>query len=83
MAPEGHVIYINSFARTIAPSIRIAYMIIPRSLMNLYHQRIGFYSCAVPVYEQLVLAVFIRSGDFERRINKVRRKLRKQMEGKK
>lgn len=83
MAPEGHVIYINSFARTIAPSIRIAYMIIPRSLMNLYHQRIGFYSCAVPVYEQLVLAEFIRSGDFERRINKVRRKLRKQMEGKK
>ena len=51
--------------------------------MGLYRQRISFYSCAVPVYEQLVLAEFIRSGDFERRINKVRRKLRKQMEGKK
>ena len=73
MAPEGHVIYINSFARTIAPSIRIAYMIIPHQLMGLYRQRISFYSCAVPVYEQLVLAEFIRSGDFERRINKVRR----------
>ena len=67
----------NSFAKTIAPSIRIAYMIIPKPLLSLYNERIGFYSCAVPVYEQLVLAEFINSGDFERRINKVRRQMRR------
>ncbi|AOH39573.1 PLP-dependent aminotransferase family protein [Dialister pneumosintes] len=77
MAPEGYVIYVNSFAKTIAPSIRIAYMIIPKPLLSLYNERIGFYSCAVPVYEQLVLAEFINSGDFERRINKVRRQMRR------
>lgn len=75
--PNGHVIYINSFARTISPSIRVAYMIIPKPLKKAYEERISFYSCAVPVYEQLVLAEFMNNGDFERRINKVRRSLRK------
>ena len=73
---EGRVIYINTFSKTLAPSIRVGYMVIPPSLMSEYESRLGFYSCTVPVFDQLVLASFIDSGEFERHINKVRRKLR-------
>lgn len=70
------VIYINSFSQTIAPSIRIGYMILPEEAGKLFDQKAGFYSCTVPAYEQYVLAEFIASGEFERHINRTRRRLR-------
>ncbi|MDD5924133.1 MAG: PLP-dependent aminotransferase family protein [Clostridia bacterium] len=79
LADQENVIYINTFSKTIAPSIRIGYMVIPKSLIELFESKVGFYSCTVPTFEQYVLAEFIRSGDFERHINRVRRKKRKQL----
>lgn len=73
---EGRVIYLNTFSKTLAPSMRIGYMVIPEGLMNLFEEKLGFYSCTVPVFEQYVLAELIESGDFERHINRVRRKKR-------
>lgn len=69
----GHVIYMNSFSKTIAPSMRMAYVVLPPKLVSLYEKKVGFYSCTVPVFEQLVLAKFISQGHFERHINRVRR----------
>ena len=77
LAPDGLVIYMNTFSKTIAPSIRAGYLVLPRSCMALYEKKAGFYSCTVPVYDQLVLAEFIDNGDFERHINRVRRRRRK------
>lgn len=77
LAPDGLVIYMNTFSKTIAPSIRAGYLVLPRSCMALYEKKVGFYSCTVPVYDQLVLAEFIDNGDFERHINRVRRRRRK------
>ena len=68
-----NVIYMNTFSRTIAPSIRAGYMILPEHLYGEYEKKAGFYSCTVPTFEQYVLAEFIANGDFERHINKVRR----------
>ena len=68
------VIYINTFSKTLAPSMRMGYMILPESLMAEYSAKLGFYSCTVPVFEQLVLAEFINNGDLERCINRRRRK---------
>lgn len=73
LEPERSVIYMNTFSRTIAPSIRVGYMVLPARLCDALKQKISFYSCTVPVYTQYVLADFIRSGDFERHINRVRR----------
>ncbi len=73
LAKDGNVIYINTFTKTIAPSIRIGYMVLPDKLLSEYEKRVGFYSCAVPSFEQYVLAEFIDSGEFERHINRVRR----------
>ena len=77
LAPEGNVIYLNTFSQTIAPSIRVGYMVLPENLLEQFKDRLGFYSCTVPVFEQYVLTELIESGDFERHINRVRRAKRK------
>lgn len=65
------VIYINTFSKSIAPSIRISYMILPPNLAQEYKERLGFYSCTVPSFEQITLAKFISEGYFERHINRM------------
>lgn len=75
-APE-RVIYVNTFTKTLAPAMRTAYMVLPEDLAEKYRERLGFYSCSVPVFEQLVLAEFISGGELERYINRRRRKMRK------
>ena len=52
-----------------------------RRLVALFNQRVGFYSCTVPAFEQYVLAALIDDGDFERHINRIRREKRKQQIG--
>ena len=77
MDPEVDVIYLNTFSRTLAPSMRIGYMIMPKSLVKPFEEKLGFYSCTVPIFEQYVLSELLRSGDFERHINRMRRRRRK------
>ncbi|MCQ2498623.1 MAG: PLP-dependent aminotransferase family protein [Lachnospiraceae bacterium] len=72
-----NVIYLNTFSQTIAPSIRIGYMILPERLLPEFDQKLGFYSCTVPLFSQYVLTELIHNGDFERHINRIRRKKRK------
>ncbi|MBE6775539.1 MAG: PLP-dependent aminotransferase family protein [Ruminococcaceae bacterium] len=74
---DGCVIYLNTFSRTVAPSMRVGYMILPEKMMRDFEERLGFYSCTVPVFEQYVLAELIEKGDFERHINRTRRMRRK------
>ena len=74
--PVQSVIYVNTFTKTIAPSMRIGYMVLPEKLVDDFFEKMGFYSCTVPVFEQYVIAEFISNGDFERHINRTRRKLR-------
>lgn len=75
---SASVIYLNTFTRTISPSLRAGYMVLPEELLPLYEQKVGFYSCTVPAFEQYVLAELISGGDFERHINRVRRKKRRE-----
>ena len=77
LSGRGAVIYLNTFSKTIAPSIRVGYMILPENLLHVFEQRLGFYSCTVPVFEQYVLAQLLQNGDFERHINRVRQAKRK------
>ena len=82
LEPSESVIYVNTFTKTIAPSMRIGYMVLPKNLVDSFFDKMGFYSCTVPVFEQYVLAEFIAKGDFERHINRTRRKLRQMMKNK-
>lgn len=74
-----NVIYLNTFSKTISSSIRVGYMVLPPALLPLFNRRVGFYSCTVPAFEQYVLAELIDSGNFERHINRIRRKKRRAM----
>ena len=76
LEPVRSVIYVNTFTKTIAPSMRIGYMVLPEELVKPFFDKMGFYSCTVPIFDQYVLAEFISNGDFERHINRTRRKLR-------
>ena len=69
----GRVIYMNTFSKTLAPSIRISYMILPPSLMEQFQKELGFYGCTVPSFEQHTLARFLRQGYFEKHINRMRK----------
>ena len=82
LEPNRSVIYMNTFTKTIAPSMRIGYMVLPKELVKPFFDKMGFYSCTVPVFEQYVLAEFIAGGDFERHINRTRRKLRQILKNK-
>lgn len=76
LEPTHSVIYVNTFTKTVAPSMRIGYMVVPEELTGSFFDKMGFYSCTVPIFEQYVLAEFINNGDFERHINRIRRKRR-------
>ena len=66
------VIYMNTFTKSLAPTIRISYMVLPLPLMEQFNRRLGFYSCTVSNFEQYTLARFIREGHFEKHINRMR-----------
>lgn len=69
------VIYINTFSKSLSPSMRMGYMILPEPLIGEYEKKLGAFSCSVPVLDQYVLAEFISSGSFERHLNRMRRKM--------
>ena len=68
------VIYINTFSKSLSPSIRIGYMILPEKYLSVYREKMGDFSCTVPVLDQYVLAEFIDKGHFEQHLNRVRRR---------
>lgn len=79
LSEMDNVIYLNTFSKTISPSLRVGYMVLPKHLVEIYKKKLGFYSCTVPTFMQYVLTELIENGDFERHINRVRRKLRKRL----
>jgi GntR family transcriptional regulator/MocR family aminotransferase len=66
------VIYLNTFSKTIAPSIRISYMILPPHLLRRYREKLSLYACTVSSFEQYTLARFMERGRYEQHINRMR-----------
>ena len=76
LSKQDNVIYLNTFSKTISPALRIGYMVLPNCLIKQFSEKLGFYSCTVSTFMQYVLTELINNGDFERHINRVRRKKR-------
>lgn len=72
----GKVIYTNTFTKSLSPDMRVAYMILPQTLMDRFKDELGFYSNTVSALIQNALAGIIESGDYERHINRVRNRHR-------
>ena len=73
MDTMGRVIYINTFTKSLAPSMRISYMVLPSELLEQFTNKLGFYACTVPVFEQLTLSEFMKRGYFDRHINRMKK----------
>jgi GntR family transcriptional regulator/MocR family aminotransferase len=71
------VIYMNTFSKTMLPSLRISYMVLPKDLVERYRETVSFYSCTVSSFEQYTLAHFISEGYFARHINRLKNYYRK------
>lgn len=68
----GRVIYANTFTKSLGPAFRIGYVVLPPALAQRFRENLNFYSCTVSAIDQLALARFIESGDYERRVNRMR-----------
>lgn len=71
MDRSHRVIYMNTFSKTMVPSLRISYMVLPERLMERYISTMNFYSCTVSGFEQYALASFMEKGYFERHIRRM------------
>ena len=72
MDTTDHVIYMNTFTKSLASTIRISYMVLPAALAERFYRQLGFYACTVSNLEQYTLAKFIADGHFEKHINRMR-----------
>ncbi len=69
---DKRVIYTNTFTRTLAPSIRIAYMVLPKRLTELLKTKLGYFSGSVSSLEQYTMAAYLSEGYYQRHISRMR-----------
>lgn len=73
MDRNGRVIYMNTFSKTLAPAIRISYMVLPEALIRRYIDSANFYSNTASACEQYALAKFMEKGYFERHLSRLKK----------
>lgn len=69
---EGRVIYLGTFSRSVAPAIRLSYMVLPGQLLIDYQRKVRFISSTVSKVDQMIMQRFIEGGYYERHLNKTR-----------
>ncbi|KGA96198.1 transcriptional regulator [Alkalihalobacillus alcalophilus ATCC 27647 = CGMCC 1.3604] len=74
------VIYLGTFSKSLMPSVRISYMVLPKPLLQLYQNKFSFYHSTVSRIDQTVLTEFMKHGDFEKHLNRMRKIYRRKLE---
>lgn len=77
---HDRVIYMNTFTKTLAPSFRMSYMVLPEHLLPHYATMSTYHGCTVPNFEQFILFKFMNEGYFERHINRMRNHYRQKID---
>ena len=67
-----HVIYLGTFSRSIAPGIRVSFLVLPEPLLARYREKCRFYATTVSRIDQEILTRFIRGGYYERHLNRMK-----------
>lgn len=74
---NNKVIYLSTFTKSLMPSLRVAYFVLPKTLLLRYKERLSHYTSTVPRFDQHILASFMRDGHFSKHLNKMRKIYRK------
>ena len=69
---NGKVIYTGTFSKSLAPSIRMSYMVLPEHILKIYQEKCRFISSTVSKVDQMILQKFMEEGYYERHLNKTR-----------
>ncbi len=69
---QGKVLHLGTFSKSVAPSLRIAYMVLPAGVLAKWNEKYKNYACTVSRFEQQTLCRFIEGGHFSRHINRLR-----------
>ena len=77
---RGPVVYLCTFSKSLAPSIRIACMVLPPELLKRYRQIYGTYANTVSRFEQQTLCRFLEEGHFTRHLSRMRQAYKQRME---
>jgi len=80
MDQYGKVIYLGSFSKSLMPSIRISYMVLPEQLLKKHDEKLSFYHSTVSRIDQHILTEFIRKGLFEKHLNRMRKVYRQKLD---
>lgn len=78
--PDGPVVYLTTFSKSLAPGIRIACMVLPQSLLARYRQDFAAYANTVSRFEQQTLCRFMAGGYFTRHLARMRLAYKRRME---
>lgn len=68
----GRVIYLGTFSKSLIPSVRISYLVLPPSLLKNYQQSLTIYKQTVSRLHQHTLAQFMKKGHWNRHLNRMR-----------
>ncbi|AVK82081.1 GntR family transcriptional regulator [Lysinibacillus sp. B2A1] len=71
------VIYMSTFTKSLMPSLRVAYFVLPPKLLATYNDVFNYYSSTVPRFDQHIVANFMRDGHFAKHLNRMRKIYRK------
>lgn len=79
MDRSDRVIYLSTFSKSLMPSLRLAYMVLPKRLLREYQQTFLHYSSSVPRHDQQMVATFMKDGHFARHLNRMRKLYQKKI----
>lgn len=69
---SGKVIYLGTFSKSLIPSIRISYMVLPDKLLKIYKSQYSIYEQPVSRLDQNALQLFMEQGFWDRHVKKMR-----------
>ncbi len=69
---NNRTIYLGTLSKSLSPDLRIAFVVLPKTLVSYYHEKERLSYCSVPSFLQMALAEFMISGYYQKHINTLR-----------